>query len=279
MGAIDVVMPAAPKDFPVLRRAVRGALRHLEDVRHVHVVSAAPFRHRSDRVRWVAEPAGGPVPGLDEIRRSWPAGSAESPARAGWIYQQLLKLGAARYIEGLSPSFLVVDSDVVFLRPVSFSLEGVRFPYSRATEYHEPYRDAYRRLLGDEPPSGYSFVAHHMLFDQELLDELLREIEARHGKPWHEAILDAVDFDKQSSFSEWDLYGHWVVSRHPELARHRQLLWRDVGLPPGPVGRAVLGLDYDFVAAHAWARQQRWRRGASAGLRIAGELRATLTGH
>src|SRR4051794_342534 len=166
MRSIDVVMPAAPKDFPVLRRAVRGVLRHVQHVRHVHVVSATPFRERSGRVSWVPEPAGGAVPGLDEIERRWPAGSVEAPARAGWIYQQLLKLGAARYIDGLSPSFLVVDSDVIFLRPVSFALEGVRFPYSRATEYHEPYRDAYRRLLGVEPPSGHSFVAHHMLFDQ-----------------------------------------------------------------------------------------------------------------
>ena len=38
---------------------------------------------------------------------------------AGWYFQQLVKLGAARRIEGLAPLFLLWDMDMVPLRPLS----------------------------------------------------------------------------------------------------------------------------------------------------------------
>jgi hypothetical protein len=181
------------------------------------------------------------------------------------------------YIEGLSASYLVIDADVIFLRPVSFEPEDpVRFTYSRAFEYHEPYREAHRRLFGQAPSTGHSLVAHHMLYDRALLAEFTAEIERRHGKPWHEAYLDAVDYSELSSISEMESYGWWVLDRHPELARNRQLIWRDVHVVPGPIGRALVGRDLHFVAAHLWMRQPRWCRFGVGVVRLGGELRAEL---
>jgi hypothetical protein len=271
---IDVVIPAHSKDFDVLAASVRSVLRHVTPLGHVYVVSSTEFSWPGKRVTWVPEPSREGFLSLEEVRERWPQEHTGTAHRAGWVYQQILKLGAGEYIEGLSERFLAMDADVVFLRRVSFGVEEGRFPYSRATEHHEPYRSAYRRLVGEEPPGGHSFVAHHMLYDRGLLEELLTTIERRHGTEWYRAYVDSVEFSEGSGIGEWDTYGYWVLAHHPEVARHRQLFWRDLPVRPGPLGRAVLGLDHDFVAVHAYGRQSRARRLAVTGARFIGELAA-----
>jgi hypothetical protein len=277
VAAVDVVIPAHEKDFPVLRMAVRAALRHVAPVRHLYVVSARPFESPDDRVRWLPEPELPRLPSLLEVRERWAADNPATANRAAWVYQQLLKLGAGSYIDDLAPSYLVIDADVIFLRPVSFDPDALgRFPFSRAIEDHPAYREAWRRLLGTPPSTGFSLVAHHMLFDRRLMAELHAEIEQRHDEPWYWAYIDAVDKHEESSISEWGTYGWWVLERHPELAALRQLSWRDVRVAPGILGRAALAPDYDFVAAHAWYRHTRVERYRSAPLRVAAEIWAGL---
>ena len=225
---------------------------------------------------WVAEPDGTAFPSFEQVTGLWRARCPDLSHRAGWIYQQLLKLGAGSYIPELSDQYLAVDADVVFVRGVSFEIEAARFPYSRSTEYHEPYRQAFRRLLGYDLPSGHSFVAHHMVFDRLLLAELVQAIEERHDQPWHSAFVDAADCAENASISEWELYGGWVLAKHPELAAHSQLHWRDVTVTPTLAGRGILGQDYDFVAVHTWGRKHRWRRHYGAFMHVGGEVKHLL---
>ena len=274
MTAIDVVLPVHEKDRDVLPLSLRGTLKHVRPVRRICVVSRRPVHWPDERVVWIPEPTDGQLPTLDQLRALW---SSRYPAmlhRASWVYQQLLKLGAGSYIEDLSPSYLVVDADVLFLRDVSFSLPaGVRFPYSRATESWAPYHDAYRRLLGVDATSTHSMVTHHMLFDRALIAELQGEIEARHQSRWHEAYLVVLDYSCLSPISVFNTYGWWMLDRHPELSRHRQLLWRDVPVVPTALARASLARRFDFVAAHLWMRQPRWRHYLEVVAGIANDLR------
>jgi hypothetical protein len=276
---IDILIPAHEKDFGVLSHAVRAALRHVSPVRRVVVVSAQPFRWPTSDVVWMPEPDA-PFPALEQIRAQWQERRPDRASRASWIYQQLLKLGAGEYVPDLSASYLVIDSDVIFLRPVSFDpAQHTRFPWSRAFEYHPPYREAYVRLFGEAPPIGQSLTAHHMLYDRTLVDELFAELRQRHGRTWFDAYTEVgVDYDEYSAISEMDIYGWWVLARHPELARHRQLQWRDVRTIPNLLGRAQMAGDFDFVAAHAWARIPRYERYATATLRVGAELLAEVRG-
>jgi hypothetical protein len=236
----------------------------------VLVVAATSSEYRDDRVRWLPEPD--ELPALGDVRRR-----AANEQRAPWLYQQLLKLGADRFVPDLTSSYLVVDSDVIFLRPVSFDpdTEG-RFPYSRALEFHLPYRDAYERLFRKAPGAGFSLTAHHMLFDRAWLDEMRQQIEELHAKPWHDAFVDAAGTDTHSPISEWNIYGWWVLDHHPEASRHRQLQWSDVRGAPGLLERAALAAHFDYVAAHAWAREPRPRRYVTGAARIGAEVKAVI---
>ncbi|TMK39888.1 MAG: hypothetical protein E6G56_09610 [Actinobacteria bacterium] len=228
-------------------------------------------------MRWVPEPTGDEFPTLAGIAGRLSARNPEAARRAAWVYQQLLKLGAGTYIEELSQRYLVIDSDVIFLRDVSFATDDrVRFPYSRAFEYHEPYRQAYERLIGEPPSTDHSLTVHHMLYDQQLLSELIDEIERRWELAWHDAYVDATDPAAVSSISEMDIYGWWVLDRHPELAEVRQLVWRDVHVIPRAVARGIWARDHDFVAAHAYLRTARWRRAGYALAHMYRDLRARL---
>jgi hypothetical protein len=266
------------KDRDVLALTLDGALKHLRHVQRIWVVSRRPIHSPDPRVVWSPEPSDGQLPSLDQLEDLWQSRNPRLTRRASWVYQQLLKLGAGAYIDGLSESYLALDADVIFLRPISFSLgDRVRFPYSRAAENNPPYRDAYRRLLGYDATTDFSLIAHHMLFDRALLGELWREIEKRHQTPWYDAFVEAVDYSCASPISEMDLYGWWVLEHHPELAVHRQVHWHDVSAVPTALGRFVLARRWDFVAAHAWMRKPRWRRGLEVGRSAAYRL-AVLSG-
>jgi hypothetical protein len=269
---VDVVIPAHPKDFAVLRHGLRALLRHVTPIRRVIVVAPDRFEARDARVWWISDPPADVLPRPKTIASRWPAGSP-GEARGGWLYQQLLKLGAATYIEDLTDTYVVIDADVVFLRPVTFDLSpGKRMRYSLSAEHVPAYADAYERLTGHRPPTDRSLTAHHMVVDRALVTEMTADLQRRTGVPWYDAFLDAVDPSQPSSACEQSTYGWWVLERHPELAERRQLAWHDVRAAPNLVARARLAPDFDFVAAHAWKHESRLRRASGGALRLAAEL-------
>lgn len=253
---------------------MRSVVRHVDDLRRVWVVADRRFSSRHPQVEWVAEPSGSILPSIAQIRERWARHHPENAGRASWAYQQLLKLGAANYIDGLSERYLAIDSDLIFLRRVTFA--GARFPYSRSTEYHRPYQEAYRRLLGEEPRGDESYTAHHMLYDQGFLAQMFGQIERLHDERWAEAYVGAIDFSQASSINEQDTYAHWVRTHHPDDAEHRQLRWRDSNFVPGLLARAALSLDYDFVAAHAYRRETKLQRALHVTARVRDEIRAAV---
>jgi Family of unknown function (DUF6492) len=266
MTAVDVVIPAHPKDFPVLRHCVRSVLRWLEPVGRVHIVATERFATKDPRVAWVPEHSATTLPSTAQVDERLTRHGPAAAARAGWIYQQLLKLGVPEYVPNISAAYMLVDADVIWLRPWRIAIDDrIRFPYTHATEYHAPYRDAYLRLFGVRPQAPFSLTAHQMVYDQDLLAQMKRSIEARHGVAWWEAYIAAADPRESSSISELDIFGLWVLDNHPAAASHRPLTYLNVPVVPGALGRAVYARDFNFVAAHAWMRRSRWTRAAEVG--------------
>ena len=182
MTVVDVVIPAHPKDFAVLTRCVRSVLRWLEPVGRVHIVSTEPFVTKDPRVAWVPESSATSLPTAAQLRERLTRHGPAAAARAAWIYQQILKLGVPEYVPDISAAYMLVDADVIWLRPWRIVVDDrIRFPFTHATEYHLPYRDAYYRLFGVQPQAPFSLTAHQMVYDQDLLAQMKLAIEARHG--------------------------------------------------------------------------------------------------
>ncbi len=61
-----------------------------------------------------------------------------------------------------------------------------------------------------------SFVAHHMLVNKLHLAALKNEIELKNKNIWFEAILASLNKKHVSMFSEYELYGHYLLSNYPD---------------------------------------------------------------
>jgi hypothetical protein len=199
---LTVLVPAVEKDAPVLAhslRSIREMIRH--NLVEVWVVSpeSASIRQiaTTEKCRFVLE---------DEIL---PRPAAELKCR-GWVLQQFIKLNASNFVT--TPDYLVVDADTVFLRPQSF-FQGGKSVLRYSDQYELLYNRSLELVFGHARRFPVSFVTHHMLFNAALVKEFFQLIEKRFCCPWWEAILKEVDKGHPISFSEYELYGHHVLSQ------------------------------------------------------------------
>ena len=102
-------------------------------------------------------------------------------------------------------------------------------PYlDNKNEYHELYFTTMKKLLpGLRKMIRSSFISEHMLFNSEIVKELLNDIEKNeklHGDQYWEKILLSIEPSDmyQSAFSEFETYGSYVAQNHPELYRIRE---------------------------------------------------------
>ncbi|MDR3465417.1 MAG: DUF6492 family protein, partial [Xanthobacteraceae bacterium] len=256
---LDVVIPAIDKDAATLPLAVRGLRENLaHPIGDILVLGPADSGIGALAgelgCRFVDERALLPF-GKETI-----AYTVKGYDRAGWLYQQLLKLAADAVAS--SSDYLLLDADTVLTRRQAFMV-GDRPVLLHSDEFHKPYFDVASELLGIPPRSLLSCVAHNMQISGPRLQALRQHLEQRHGRPWHAAILDAVDYSAVSGFSEYELYGQWCLARYP-AATEREYFF-NLALPKAAADYEDLkrryGTRYRSVSIHSY-------------LGLAGRLRA-----
>jgi hypothetical protein len=198
---IAVVIPAAEKDADALPHCLESVRRHiLHPLAAVWVV--AP---NSSRVREIARAHDAEWIHEDDLL---PRPAAVLNTR-GWVLQQLIKLNAAGRTP--APDYLVMDSDTVFLRAQLFR-RGGRAVLRYSDQYELRYNRSLELVFGTRRRFPVSFVTHHMLFQRHHVEALRARIEQRFARPWWDAILRVLDREELISFSEYELYGHQVIS-------------------------------------------------------------------
>lgn len=147
--------------------------------------------------------------------------------RTGWYMQQMLKLSFARSSYA-SRYYLSWDADTIPLQPIRmFAPDGRPF-MTLKPEYHRPYFDTLHRLLSLDKAIPQSFIAEHVLFETQLVDKMLTEIEEStlEGDSWVAKIIAATDYEKSHSqmlFSEFETYGTWTHIHYPNHYVYRRL--------------------------------------------------------
>ncbi|MBI3508312.1 MAG: hypothetical protein HY069_01565, partial [Chlamydiia bacterium] len=218
---IDVVIPCAPKDAITLERCITGIQKNGAHLGRIIVVSKEKM---TDRAEWFSEDA---FPFTKEQIAHEAFHGDESAAyefihrretRIGWLFQQLLKFYAPFVIPDLSPNVLILDADVIFLKPVTFMNDKGEPYFTPSSEpIHAPYFEHGERLI----PGWHrvypqvSGIAHHMLFQRCILEDLFQTIRQTHGEePWkaicHTLDLEAIGF---AAMSEYELYFNYTQLR------------------------------------------------------------------
>jgi hypothetical protein len=206
--SIDILIPAIEKDLATLPYVIDSLRRHVRHpISHIYFVSPSSSRIRELCSRkgcvFVDETTVLPFTKKDIHY------SSSRWNRSGWLYQQLLKMNGDHICR--ENFFLVIDADTVLITPHRFRSAGKTVFYCRGWSQPEYFR-TYRKLLGTAAPSPKSFVTHYMLFEKSRLAALKRSIEARHGMPWHAAIIRSINKKRQFGFSEFETYANYVYS-------------------------------------------------------------------
>ena len=250
---IAVMIPVGPRDLDVVGLAVDGARANLLDpLTSITLVAPDDLVDRlADAVPHVAVVAEDTVLCSEQtamIQRGTP------PARSAWYKQQLVKL--QHCLNGPTRHTLVIDADTTLVRPQRFRTAQGDAMFV-AAEYHLPYFDHLARLLGEDfSRPVFATTAHHMLYDRDALVELTTVIERRHpGRTWMEAVIDQVDAEQHSSFSEGELYGQWMVQQHRrQIAVHAfaNVACRRGDLLPTTAAQlgARFGDEHDSISMH-----------------------------
>lgn len=164
----------------------------------------------------------------------------------GWYYQQFLKIGfcLSMYAKEV---YLIWDADTIPLNKLSFK-SGEHYICTAKTEYHKPYFDTLKNLLGLKRQVDFSFIAEHMIIDVSVMRKLVDTIQnsSVKGSVWFEKIINSIDKDARNGFSEFETYGNFSKQKYPDLYIVNQLrTLREGGLL---YGRGVTNKELDHLA-------------------------------
>jgi len=178
--------------------------------------------------------------------------------RAGWYFQQFLKLGISKSNK-ISGLYLVWDADCVVLKPISFVSNDKKVLFDTTKEHHQPYFDIIDRLIGIKKQVNHSFISEHLVFDKKIVSDLLDKIENRDESEWWIKILNTVDSEmlSYSGFSEYELYGNFVAKYYPEHYRIRKLRKtrngaRLLGMTPSSSALKLFSSVFDYISFEEW---------------------------
>ena len=162
---IDFVIPCHPKDFPSLKLCVKG-IGNISCAGRIFIVSMED-------------------PGIKR-NNSYPRKDTSSILIKKKLLRSSLlmlhifcieqngisavQLYAFKVIPELSDSYVLVDSDTIFLRDIPFDSD--KFFFCKAEEYHKPYLEPIKKLFGIEKTIGFSAISHHMIFNKEKMAEM-----------------------------------------------------------------------------------------------------------
>ena len=146
---------------------------------------------------------------------------------SGWYLQQFIKLGISKTCE--KKFYLVWDCDTIPLHPIDFFDAKNRPYFNLKREYKARYFKTIKKMLGLKKQEHASFISEHMLFDTELVKELIQHIEnsiSLKGTTFWEKILFASLSEKSESernFSEFETYGTFIEHFYPQRYAKRKL--------------------------------------------------------
>ncbi|MEI7525475.1 MAG: DUF6492 family protein [Mariniphaga sp.] len=180
--------------------------------------------------------------------------------RAGWYFQQFLKMGICKYPE-ISNYYLIWDSDTIMLNPIKFFSKGGKVLINIGGEYHKPYFETYTKITGKSRSVIFSFITEHLMISKSIMNELINCIgnAEKSENQWVWNIMNSIDNDNlsKSGFSEFETYGNFAMSTYPESMEVRPIKYyrygaSKYGMKPNNFDLHRLSLDYAYASFEDW---------------------------
>lgn len=133
--------------------------------------------------------------------------------------QQILKLSLDYAFTG---DILIVDCDLLFIRPTNFIDNGV-YNFYTSIEFDSEYF-AFMNRIGNIPkitPEQVSFITDFAIFNTNYLKEIREYLEKLNNDSWLNTIQRVLHIDKEETYnlSEYELYGNYLLWKHPQKVK------------------------------------------------------------
>lgn len=232
---LDIVVPIVKVDLPTFRNNLPYIQKYLP-VKRIVLIGAKEIGGLVDGLDGVTFfDEDKVIPGLSlncikQIKKD----VSGTERRAGWYYQQFLKMAYAEVCT--DDYYLIWDSDTIPIKDIDFFDDNGR-PYLDYRE-HVKYDDCFFRTQDLLFPNRYlhkeidsSFICEHLLVNVKIMKELLYDLK-------HNASVKKGDFYKNilytipsdiinlSGFSEFETYAAYVLKRYPQS--HTLRHWKNL---------------------------------------------------
>jgi len=268
---IDVLLLTHPKDHVTVQKCIEMLCKNILELRRIYVVTKFPHafgdiqQNNSTTEIVILDENDKKQTGMpfqfEDVQKMM-----RDSRRAGWYFQQLVKLHAD-HLPGCLPWILSMDSDtlvtqrLVFLTHDSKTLFGTHKDHLSQVEpvYMEHMKRCLPEGFYDKMNTHESGIAHHMLFHKSKLEELRFCIEKKNDqniKPAWQLILEAVDpvYHSGSGMSEFEMYFHFMRIYYPDECEVRPLNHKEVSSKSNYEFYLEHPYLCDLLSAHQWAR-------------------------
>lgn len=149
---------------------------------------------------------------LQSVKNAMPE---HKKGRAGWYYQQLLKIKALSQSKCNTDINLIWDADTIPLGKIDF-IHNNKLVYYMGSEHHKPYFLYTKKLIDLEKLVGFSFIAQSFTAKSVWVNEFLAMLSNKFQMSWFDAILSNIDFEENSGFSEYETLGTYFVKNYAD---------------------------------------------------------------
>lgn len=220
----DIVTCLGPNDVDVIHKSITYTKRNVIGYRNIYIISYDPTL-KIDGAIIIDE-------NIFPFNKQMLETMYGKRPRIGWYLQQLLKLYAGNIIPGILDKYLVLDSDVFFLKPHRFLTDDNKPIFATGYEYHMPYfvhmNKLHNTLRKTHPRSG---ICHHSMFITKYINQMMQLVEANFDNKssfWLLCMqaIDPNEFD-MSGFSEYEMYFTFMNLYYPDDFVVRDLKWKN----------------------------------------------------
>jgi hypothetical protein len=208
---IDLLIPAAPKDYVKIPHIIAAASRNVPEIERVCLVTPERLDYvEIGGLRVNCFTDADILPGwYDRSTVGW---------RPNWISQQFIKL-TQRVTD--TEYWLTIDADTFFNRRVEvFTQDGKPILYTGADQLYEPYFSFNQELLRIGRSRNESFISECTLYSRKVVNDMLNYLGGR-----GEFIRKSIEIINTSKGhpAESEIYAAFVLKYYPDLYEIRRL--------------------------------------------------------
>jgi hypothetical protein len=180
-----------------------------------------------------------------------------SKKRAGWYYQQLLKIHSLSQTSHDAIN-VIWDADTLPLKPLNFIAEDGRLIFYTSDEHHQPYFDHIKHTLHLNKIITTSFIAQCFPAKTAWVKSYLTALEQYNNCSWIDAILLHINKEEPYGFSEYESMGTYFTHNFMQQMIFSNAKWERFGNSKlgiknlSPEAAQNLSKTIDYISFENW---------------------------